>query len=125
MRPALPSADVWNTLASCDPGVPATEPQRGVKSVHEGDDMFDEGLWGEDWAEGSSGTGALDLVLVQPSAAAASGTFAGHDRATALRLLAKVNFQLGLSSSFTILSLAVVCAHLSPCCIKEAQGISR
>ncbi|CAL8469853.1 g9395 [Coccomyxa elongata] len=90
VRPALPSADVWNTLASCDPGVPASEPQRGVRSVHEGDDMFDEGLWGDDWAAASTGTGGPDPLLVQPPAAAASGSFASHDRATALRLLAEV-----------------------------------
>lgn len=103
MRPALPSADLWNALASCDPGNPATELQRGVGSVAQGDDIFDEGLWGKDWAAaGSSGLGAgsPNLLLVQPHAATASGTFAGHDRAVALRLLAKVDFskQLALLS---------------------------
>ncbi|BDA43861.1 hypothetical protein COCOBI_05-0410 [Coccomyxa sp. Obi] len=89
MRPALPSADVWNTLASCDSSYPAPEVQSRVGSVPQGDDMFDEGLWDGDWAAGSSELGSPDMLLVQPPAAAVSRSFAGHDRATALRLLAK------------------------------------
>ncbi len=104
MRPALPSVDVWNTLGSLASGDPATELQSGAGSVPQGDDMFDEGLWGEDWAAaGSTGAGSPDLFSVQPhAAAAASNTFAGHDRVTALRLLAKVAFskQHGLLSCF-------------------------
>lgn len=95
MRRGLPSADVWNTLASCDPGNPAPKLQSHAGSVSQRDDLFDEGLWGKDWtAAGSSRliSGSQELLDEHASAAAAaSGMFAGHDRATDLRLLAKVN----------------------------------
>ena len=126
MRPALPSVDVWNTLGSCASGDPATELQSGAGSVPQGDDMFDEGLWGEDWAAaGSTGAGSPELCSVQPQTAAASETFAGHDRVAVLRLLAKVIFskQRGLLSWFSIVSARYVGTDLSHCCIEVVQSI--